>query len=63
MKIRVKVSTNKVGSEDEDTFEIADDELEGLSEDDRNKAIEETAQQVMFEMIDWYWEPVDEEDD
>lgn len=51
MKIRITVSTNKVGSEKVRTIEVDDDTLE----DD----IEEIAKDAMFDMISWNWERVD----
>lgn len=48
MKIKVYVSTDKLGSKDERTIEVEDDF------DDID--IEETARQTMFEMINWGWE-------
>lgn len=48
MKIKVYVSTNIVGSEREEEFEIDD----GLSEE----KIEEIAREAMFEMIEWGFE-------
>jgi hypothetical protein len=56
MTIRVSVSTGKVGSRCTTEFEIDDDELEGLSDEERDDEIDEMAQQVMFGMIDWNWE-------
>ncbi len=48
MKIKVYVSTDRVGSKDERTIEVEDDFDE--------TEIEETARQTMFEMINWGWE-------
>lgn len=49
-KIRVRVSTNKIGSDDERVVEIEDDEDP-----------EEAATDVLFDMISWDFEEVDDE--
>jgi hypothetical protein len=47
MKIKVTVSTRKVGSQCERTFEIEDD----LTDDE----IEQIAQEAMWNMVEWNW--------
>lgn len=47
MKIKVYVSTNKIGSECSTTFDIEDDASE--------EEIEEIAREEMFNMIEWNW--------
>lgn len=56
MRIKVSVSTNKVGSEVEDFFEIDDEELEGLTPTDIRNRIEDAAKDTMINMISWDWE-------
>lgn len=53
MKIRVFVETNKVGSECEEIVDV-DDDL-------GPNALEETAREVMFNMISWGFERVKDE--
>ena len=52
-KIKVHVSTNRVGSGDYKEFEVD----EGASVE----YIEELAREEMFDMIEWYWEEIEEE--
>ena len=56
MKIRVYVKTDKGGSECEDTFEIDESELEGMTEEERDRHIEESARDVVWNMAEWGWE-------
>ncbi len=49
-KIRVTVSTNKVGSGTERVIEVEDDSTQ--------EEMEQTAQETMFEMINWDWREV-----
>lgn len=46
-KVKVWVSTKKVGSRCDDSFEIEDNATE--------EEIEELAEEVMWEMVDWNW--------
>lgn len=46
--IKVHVSTNRVGSECSDEFEVEDDTTE--------KEIEEMAKDAMFNMIEWNYD-------
>lgn len=55
MKVKVYVSTGYVGSKKEDVVEIDDEEWTDMSENERNDYFLE----VMFEMINWGWEPLD----
>lgn len=50
-KIRVTVSTDKVGSETYDEIEVEDDATEA--------EIETQAKEAMFEMIEWDWKVVE----
>ena len=60
MKIRVRVRTNKVGSDSETSFKIDDDELKAIkNKDKREKYISKLAQEVMFDLIEWNWEEVE----
>lgn len=52
--IKVHVSTNRVGSGDYREFEVDDEAPLG--------EIEELAREEMFDMIEWYWEYIDEGD-
>jgi hypothetical protein len=55
MKIKISVSTRYIGSKDTEEIEIDDEELEGMTEEEQEKYIEEIAKEQMFEMIDWTW--------
>lgn len=60
MKIRVRVRTNRVGSDNETTFEIDDDELKKTkNKDKREQYISKLAQEVMFDLIEWNWEEIE----
>lgn len=54
-KFRVTVSTNKVGSKCEDTYEIDDEDIKGMSDND----VEEELREAMFQMIEWNYERID----
>ena len=56
MKIKVFVSTNKVGSRCESEIEIDDSELEGYEGSEREEFITESCRDAMFEMIEWGYE-------
>ena len=60
MKIKVWVSTKKVGSKTDTIIEIPDEELAHIPDgDERDEFVHENyAQETMFEMIDWNWEIV-----
>lgn len=61
MKVRVRVSTNKIGSDSYNEIEIDDEDLEGLSEEEKEKEIDKLAFDVICEsMIDWGWQEVKE---
>ena len=51
--IKVTVTTGFVGAKREDTFEIDDDATD--------EEIEDTAQEAMFNMIEWSWSVVGDE--
>ena len=60
MKIRVRVRTNRVGSDNETTFEIDDDELKAIkNKDKREQYISKLAQEAMFDLIEWNWEEIE----
>lgn len=49
------VQTNNVGSRIERTFEIDDDEFEGLNESERDELIDSYAQDAIANDYDWGW--------
>jgi hypothetical protein len=61
MKIKVYAHTSLVRSKVEETFEISEDELEGLDEKERDKYIEESARDFYENsgMVGWGWEIVE----
>lgn len=52
----VYLSTDLVGSRVERDFEIDDEELEGLSEQDRDTLIREYAQDELYHLYEWGYE-------
>jgi hypothetical protein len=63
MTIKVYAGTNYVGSTVEDELEIPDEELEGLTEQEQEKHLEETAHEWMIGVVDWGWYKINPEDD
>lgn len=55
MKLSVWACTNKVGSKSLREIEIDDEELEGMTEEEREKYIDEYCQDEMRQMIEWGW--------
>jgi hypothetical protein len=55
VKIKIKISTNKVGSECETTLEFDRDVWESMTDDEKDDECRDAA----FEYIDWYWEKTD----
>lgn len=56
IKVKVYISTQKVGSECADEFDIEKDYWESLSEDEK----EDMCKEVAFSMMEWNFE-IDEE--
>lgn len=56
MKVIGFVATNRVGSKVKFEVEIPDEELEGLTEIERERWIGESVQDVMWDHVDWGWE-------
>ena len=52
VKIRVYISTNKVGSMCDDIVEFPKDEWEVMSEEERENVLQDTA----FNYMEWGWE-------
>jgi hypothetical protein len=50
------------GSRSTCEFEVADDELAGLSEEQREKVITEASQAFYGNVVDLWWEAIDGED-
>lgn len=55
MKISVYVATNKIGSDITDEIEVPDEELDGLTAEQREARIESEAREWLFENIEWGW--------
>ncbi|EGT3641021.1 TPA: DUF7167 family protein [Clostridioides difficile] len=56
MKINICVNTNKVGSECEYELEIDNDDLEDMSEEEREEYINKIALDYALEsLINWNW--------
>lgn len=56
IKIRVYVGTKFVGSEDEQIVEVDREEWEDMSDSQQEKYMRE----IMFEMISWGYDPVED---
>lgn len=61
MKINVHVKTNKIGSDCKLEFEIDDDDLKDMSDEEREDYIDKIAWDYVFEnFIDWNWYEVED---
>lgn len=54
VKIRVRISTNKVGSECIDELEFAREDWDAMSDDEKEAACREAA----FNFMEWNWEEI-----
>jgi hypothetical protein len=54
-KFTAYVHTNKVGSDCKVSFEIYDEDLEELTDEERNKLIDECAQDALAGAYEWGW--------
>jgi hypothetical protein len=59
-KFKFVVRTHYVGSDIEEIIEIPDEELEGLTEFERNKIIDEYYEDWKNEQLEQYWEEIEE---
>lgn len=60
-KFKVSLSTKYVGSKVEDEIEIEDEELEGMSTNERETYIEDVVREWVYDEIDWGWVEVNGE--
>ncbi|HBF2041663.1 TPA: hypothetical protein KRL75_001593 [Clostridioides difficile] len=61
MKINAYVKTNKIGSGCEFEFEIDDDNLKNMSDEEKKDYIDKIAWDYVFEsFIDWNWYEVED---
>ena len=60
MIIKAYLHLGYVGCDKSDEIEIPDDELDGLSEEERRKVIDSHFTAWVFENTDCYWEEVEE---
>jgi len=60
MIIKAYLHLGYVGCDKSDEIEIPDDELDGLSEEERSKVIDSHFTEWVFENTDCYWEEVEE---
>jgi len=60
MIIKAYLHLGYVGCDKADEIEIPDDELDGLSEEERSKVIDSHFTEWVFENTDCYWEEVEE---
>jgi hypothetical protein len=59
MKIKISVSTGLVGSRREEEVEVPDQDLEGLSQEEQEKYLDEYAQEWLWSHIDFAWSRVE----
>jgi stress-induced morphogen len=55
MRVTGWVMTNKIGSKVEFDVEIWDEDVEGMTDVERDDAISEAVREAMFERIEWGW--------
>ena len=55
MKVKGYVSTGLVGCQREDEVEIPDDELEDLTDAEREALIEDYVKDWAFQYVEWGW--------
>jgi hypothetical protein len=55
MEIEVWVATNRVGSKVTRTINIPDEDFEGMNQEEKENYIDQEAQLVLWEMIEWGW--------
>jgi hypothetical protein len=60
MKITVYVSIGLVGCRKEETTEIEDEDLDGLSDADRERLLDDIAHDCVMSMIEYGWRLSDE---
>jgi hypothetical protein len=55
MKVTFWIQTNKIGSRCESVQDIPDEDLEGLSRQERDKYLEEWGKDTIWNMAEWGW--------
>ncbi|MBG9776109.1 DUF7167 family protein [Brevibacillus laterosporus] len=58
-KFKFSVSTRYVGSERKEIYEIDDEELAGLTEEEQNKVVDEYFNEWLWDNISTSWDRVD----
>ncbi|GAG75670.1 unnamed protein product [marine sediment metagenome] len=59
MRVRLYVSTNKVGSKCEDIIDIPDDEVEGMTEKELDEHLNSYAEDHKNNIVNWGFEIID----
>lgn len=59
MKVKVYLSIGYANANREEILDIDESGLEGLSEEERDKAIQEDVDQWMWDRVDLNWEIID----
>lgn len=59
IEIEVSVRTCVVGSERTTTVEIYNEDIEGMTEQERSDYIEEVCKEAAFDMVDWSYKVID----
>lgn len=58
IEIEVSICTNVVGSDCTTTVEIYNDDLEGMTEQEKSDYIEEVCKDAAFDMVDWSYKTI-----
>lgn len=58
-RFKAYVQTSKIGSRCEDTFEIDDEDFEGMDEGQREQLISDCAHELLLNSYDWGWDEIE----
>lgn len=59
MKFEVYVRTNKIGSKSSTVVDVDDEDLEGLTDEERTRWLDNVLIESLWELIDWGWKEAD----
>jgi hypothetical protein len=59
MKVELTVSIGLVGCKRSRIFDVPDEDVEGLSKDERAAVIDEIAQDKLWSLVSWNWKEVE----
>lgn len=60
MKVKFTIYSPFVGADITETFEIDDEELAGMNEEERNKYIDDYCRDWMMQTIEYGWEEIND---